>query len=182
MKKPEFAAILLLGVVLGENDQPTDELRARVQTAACAYRELDGRAPIMPCGGYTRGHQRTEAEVMTELLLAEGVPQEAIRPESASRTTVENFRNARALLGGGAPWVLVVTSDYHVRRSVRTARRAGLRARGVGAAIPHDESWRRKRKLEVRWTIELALGWLDGEGCRPEWGKRWMEAIFGKLI
>ena len=175
----KFAAILLLGVALGQNDMPTAELRSRVKKAAAVYRRLGGKVPVMPCGGYTRGHQRTEAEVMTELLLAEGVPIDAIRMEGESRTTVENFRNALALLGRDAR-VLIVTSDYHVRRAIRTARRVGLRARGVGAPLPHDELWRCNRILEIRWSIELRRGWLDYPGARPEEGRLRMEARFGK--
>ena len=176
----EFDILLLLGVALGENDAPTDELRARVDAAVAAYHRLGGLL-IMPCGGCTRGHQRTEAEVMTELLLAAGIPAEDIRPESASRTTVENFRNARKLLGGRGT-VLVVTSDYHLRRAVRTARRAGLQARGEGAVLPHNDDWRYRRRQEVRWSIELSLDWLDEPDSRPAWGKKVMEAIFGKPL
>ena len=178
-KKQKFAAILLLGVALGRDDRPTDELRARVKKAVEVYRKLDGKVPVMPCGGYTRGHQRTEAEVMTELLLAEGVPLNAIRIEGESRTTVENFRNALALLSSDAR-VLIVTSDYHVRRAVKTAKRVGLRARGVGAPLPHDELWRCNRMLEQRWMTELKRGWLDHPGARPEEGRIKMEKRFGK--
>ncbi len=175
----KYDAILLLGVALGRNDQPTDELRARVKKAAEVYRRFNRQIPIMPCGGVTKGHKRTEADVMTELLVAEGVPLEAIRVESQSRTTMENFRNALALLGSEAR-VLVVTSDYHVRRAVKTARRVGLRARGMGAPLPHDALWICNRMLEIRWSIELRRGWLDSPNARPKEGKKQMEARFGK--
>ena len=89
------------------------------------------------------------------------------------------FRNALALLGRDAR-VLIVTSDYHVRRALRPARRVGLRARGVGAPLPHDELWRCNRILEIRWSIELRRGWLDYPGARPEEGRLRMEARFGK--
>ena len=179
MKKTPYDAILLLGVALKKNDEPTDELRARVKKAAEVYRKLGGQVPIMPCGGVAKGHKRTEAEVMAELLAAEGVPTEAIRAESKSRTTMENFRNAQALLGDKAR-VLVITSDYHVRRAVKTAKRVGMRARGVGAPLPHDALWICNRMLERRWMTELKRGWLDYPGARPEEGRIKMEKRFGK--
>ena len=181
MKKTPYDAILLLGVALKKNDEPTDELRARVKKAAEVYRKLGGQVPIMPCGGVTKGHKRTEAEVMTELLLAEGVPMESIRAESKSRTTMENFRNAQALLGDKA-WVLVVTSDYHVRRAVKTAKRVGTRARGVGAPLPHDALWICNRMLERRWMTELKRGWLDYPGARPKEGKKLMDERYGQYM
>lgn len=181
MKKTPYDAILLLGVRLGRNDRPTDELRERVKKAAEVYRRYDGQIPVMPCGGAPKGHKRTEAEVMTELLVAEGVPMEAIRAESKSRTTMENFRNAQSLLGDKAR-VLVVTSDYHVRRAVKTAKRVGLRARGVGAPLPHDALWICNRMLERRWMTELKRGWLDYPGARPKEGKRLMDERYGQYM
>lgn len=176
-----FDAILLLGVALGENDQPTDELRARVREAAAAYRDaLPERIRLIPCGGVTPGHARSEADVMAELLLAEGVPESDIVKENESQTTIENFRNAARILGKKRARVLVVTSDYHVKRSVMTARRAGLKATGRAALLPHDEAWKNKRAKELGYTIDMLLGWQDEGRTRPQWTYRLFERVFGK--
>ncbi len=177
----KYDAILLLGVALGKDDRPTAELLARVKKAAEVYRRYDGQVPVMPCGGVTRGHQRSEAEVMAELLMAEGVPADDIRVEKKSRTTMENFRNALALLGSNAQ-VLVVTSDYHVRRAVKTAKRVGLRAHGVKTPLPHDALWVCNRMLEFRWMTELKRGWLDHPGARPKEAKKLMDARYDKYM
>ena len=179
MSRTQYDAILLLGVELSKSDKPTAELHARVKKAAEVYHRLGGKVPVMPCGGATRGHQRTEAEVMAELLAAEGVPADAIRMEKKSRTTMENFRNAMALLGDKAQ-VLVVTSDYHVRRAVKTAKRVGLRARGIKTPLPHDALWICNFMLERRWMTELKRGWLDHPGARPKEAKKMMDARYGK--
>ena len=181
MKKTPYDAILLLGVALKKNDEPTDELRARAKKAAEVYRRYDGQLPVMVCGGVTKGHKRSEAEVMAELLVAEGVPSESIRAENKSRTTMENFRNAQALLGDKAR-VLVITSDYHVRRAVKTAKRVGMRARGVGAPLPHDALWICNRMLERRWMTELKRGWLDYPGARPKEGKKLMDERYSQYM
>ena len=177
----QYDAILLLGVALKKNDEPTDELRMRVKKAVEVYDKLGGQVPIMPCGGVKKGHKRTEAEVMAELLAAEGVPADAIRMEKKSRTTMENFRNATALLGDKAQ-VLVVTSDYHVRRAVKTAKRVGLRARGIKASLPHDALWICNSMLEKRWMTELKRGWLDHPGARPKEGKKLMDEKYSKYM
>lgn len=78
---------------------------------------------------------RTEAEVMRELLIARGVPENLIRLEDRSHITLENVRNACALLGEGKR-VALVTSDYHMARALDDCRRAGLDALGICAMTP----------------------------------------------
>lgn len=174
MKKVEM--ILLLGLALGENDEPLPELVARVDAAVAAQKEYGVK--IMPCGGVTAGHTRTEADVMTQLLLERGVPREQIVLENQSKTTIENFRNAARLLGEGKRCVLVVTSDYHIRRSVLTARRCGLRAKGYPAVLEHDERWQQAASKELGYTVDLLMGWQDEGKSRPQWAYRLFDAVF----
>ena len=145
----KYDAILLLGDGLDENDQATQELKMRVKAAAKAYREGYSDV-IIACGGTTEGHHISEAEVMQALLLEQGVPGSAILLENQSQITIENMRFAAKMMGGAkGKRVLVVTSDYHVRRSVLTAMRAGFRARGYAAMLEHDESWLEKKSKEL---------------------------------
>ena len=92
----------------------------------------------MPCGGLTPGQQQTEAEVMRKLLIARGIPEAIIQLEDRSRITIENVRNAYALLGPGKQ-VALVTSDYHLERALDDCRRAGFDVCGVGAPTPEGE-------------------------------------------
>ena len=117
---------------------------------------------------------------MAALLLEEGVSQEDILLENESQTTIENFRNAARILGKEKARVLVVTSDYHIRRSVMTARRAGLRAKGRAAALEHDEAWKKKKAKELGYTVDLLMGWQDEGKTRPQWTYRLFDLIFGK--
>ena len=61
-------------------------------------------------------HRVAEADVMAVLLVQAGVPERDILREDGSRTTMENFVNAAALLGGAKrKRVLVVTGeDLHI--------------------------------------------------------------------
>lgn len=178
MKK--YDAILLLGYGLDEHDQATQELKLRVKAAAMAYRE--GYADvIVACGGTTEGHQISEAEVMQALLLEEGIPQTAILLENKSQITIENMRFAAKVLGGAkGRRVLVVTSDYHVRRSVLTAMRAGFKAKGYAAVLEHDGQWREKKSKELAYTVDMLLGWQDEGKCRPQWTYTLFDFVFGK--
>lgn len=178
MKK--YDAILLLGYGLDENDQATQELRLRVKAAAKAYRE--GYSDIIvACGGTTEGHHISEAEVMKRLLLEEGISRDAILLENKSQVTIENMRFAANVLGGAkGKRVLVVTSDYHVRRSVLTAIRAGFRARGYAALLDHDGEWQRKKNQELAYTVDMLMGWQDEGKSRPQWTYKLFDLVFGK--
>ena len=175
-----FDAILLLGLALGENDEPAPELCARVRAAAQAAGEYPG-VPLIACGGQTEGHHISEARVMARLLEGEGVPGARIVLEDQSQTTMENFVNAARILGGAkGKRVLVVTSDYHVRRSVLTARHVGLKAKGYAAPLAHDEAWQHKKNKEFGYTVDLLMGWQDEGRSRPQWAYKLFDLVFGK--
>ena len=176
---PRPDALLVLGVALGDNDEATPELRARVLTAAAIYHG-EGPMRVVVCGGLTREHRVAEADVMAALLMQAGVPERDILREDGSRTTMENFMNAAALLGGAkGKRVLVVTGDYHMRRALMTARRVGFRAKGYPAALMHDGAWKRLRAKELGYTADLLLGWQDAGRSRPDWAVRLFDAVFG---
>lgn len=176
----ELDAIVLLGVALGEGDEPTQELRARVRAAAQAY-HMRGPVALIACGGVTGAHRTAEADVMARLLEGEGVPARDIVREDRSRTTMENFLNAAQLLGGAkGRRVLVVTSDYHMRRALMTARRVGFRAKGAPAALAHDGAWKRLRAKERAYLFDLLMGWQEPGRVRPGWTNRLFDAVFGK--
>ena len=181
--KQAFDAILLLGISLDENSRPTPELIARVDEAAKAFYEglLGENGVLIPCGGVLPGRTRSEAEVMAALLEERGVPRERMRLEDKSQITIENMRFAARLLDHPKrARVLVITSDYHVRRSVLTARRAGMQATGRAAALKHDEAWKKNRNMEFAYTVDLLCGWQDEGKRRPKWAGKLFDCIFGK--
>ena len=180
MKK--YDAILLLGISLDENSRPKPELIARVDEAAKAYHEglLGESGVLIPCGGVLPGRICSEAEVMAALLEERGVPRSRMRLEDRSQITIENMRFAAALLDNPKhARVLVITSDYHVRRSILTAWRAGIRAKGRAAALNHDEEWKLKKSKELAYTVDMLVGWQDGIKSRPKWVVRLFDLAFG---
>ncbi|MED9820543.1 MAG: YdcF family protein [Christensenellales bacterium] len=178
MSRP-FDAIVLLGYELEADGQPAKELLARVQAAKAAYAQgLSAR--IVASGGVTQGRSVAESSVMARLLVQAGVPRQAIVEESQSQTTMENMRFSREKLGGAAGLrVLIVTSDYHLRRAVWTARRAGMHAKGYAAALEHDAQWKKRRNQELAYTVDLLMGWQDEGKSRPDWTYRLFDRVFG---
>lgn len=176
----EYDAIVLLGVELAADDEPTEEMHARVRAAAAAFaRGEAGR--IVACGGVLPGHTRAEADVMAGLLARHGVPEGRILREDRSRDTMENLRFAARLPGmAKGQRILVVTSDYHRLRAVLTARRVGFRARGVGVRLPRDAGWSALRLKEWAYTLDLLMGWQDEGRARPAWTYRLFDRVFGK--
>lgn len=175
-----FDAMLLLGVQLAQDDTATPELVRRTETAAQLWRE--GKAPlIIACGGTTPGHSVSETDVMAQLLGDMGVPAHAVMKESQSQDTIGNMRFAAEKLGGAkGRRVLVVTSDYHLRRAVMTARRAGFRAKGYPARLVHDEAWKTLKGKEFAYTVDMLMGWQDEGKSRPEWTYRLFDFVFGR--
>ena len=101
----------------------------RVPVAAKAY--ADGRSPrIMLCGGTVRDFtdgRMSEAEHMKQAALALGIPEKDLILESASQNTIENLLCSllelqRSLWLNRVKAVLLVTTTYHMRRSLHIAR------------------------------------------------------------
>jgi uncharacterized SAM-binding protein YcdF (DUF218 family) len=78
---------------------------------------------------------------MADYLVARGISPQRLLREDRSTSTDENLRFSRQLLAAqgidaNAP-LLLVTSDFHVMRAERIARKAGLTAvTGVAAPTP----------------------------------------------
>lgn len=101
----------------------------RVPAAAEAF--FAGRSEkIMLCGGKIRsfsGRSMTEAENMYEKALELGIPETSIMIEKESQNTVENILCSllelqRAMWLNRVKSVLLVTTTYHMRRSLHIAR------------------------------------------------------------
>ncbi len=114
---------LVLGLAL-ENGEPTDDLIARLDTAR-AYLEEHPEAQLILTGGNADESGRTEAEVMRDLLTARGVPEDRLLLEDRSATTKENFANTARMFPQDTP-VVLISSNYHMDRAVKTAKNAGF--------------------------------------------------------
>src|SRR5581483_128554 len=106
----------------------------RLWQAARLYGQ--GRAPrvIVSGGTFTLAgvQTRSESQTMRLFLRDLGVPDEAIIEEDQAVNTLQNIAFLRRIVGDKP--VALVTSAYHMPRSLRIARRAGLNV----AAFPDE--------------------------------------------
>ncbi len=167
-KNKPLDAILLLGLRLKNGCEPEKELIDRTKVACDIFKR--GAAPvIIACGGQVKDGEKTEAEVMEQLLTEMGVPKENIIREDKSKITYENIQNAHAILGKKRPRVAVVTSDYHIRRSLLLCRIHKMKAVGYTCETPEDEIKAYRKKLEVRLYFDTLFGFQKPGRKRPLW-------------
>lgn len=127
---------------------PADGMLPRVITAARLQKNLG--VPIVVSGGKVFDHLEAEAPVVARVLTDLGVPAEKILQEGNSRETSENARYTKRILdekGFRAP--LLVTSAYHMPRSVAIFLKAGIPVTPVPAGF---RTWKGKA---YRWTDYL---------------------------
>jgi Uncharacterized conserved protein len=82
---------------------------------------------ILIVGGRTGTAAASEADAGRRFLADCGVPSESILLEEQSRHTLENLRHARAALNLGTTRFVLITSRYHLARSVTLAEGLDLR-------------------------------------------------------
>ena len=114
---------IVLGLAL-ENGKPAPDLLARLDTAK-AYLEKYPEARLILTGGNADESGRTEADVMRDLLVERGVAEDRLILEDQAKTTKENFRNIAGIVSAEEP-VVMISSNYHMDRAVRTASQNGF--------------------------------------------------------
>ena len=113
-------AFVVLGYQL-QNGEMADELKARCEAAAAAWREFPDS--ILVCSGGATGEnnpgRHTEAGLMKEYLSKTcGIPADSIFTDERAMTTLDNALNTFSILKD--QWIeeiTIVTSDYHQRRA-----------------------------------------------------------------
>ena len=114
---------IVLGLAL-ENGKPTEDLISRLDTAETYLRQHPD-ATLILTGGNPDESGRTEAAVMRDILAERGINEDRMRLEDQAEITKDNFRNTARLVNPEDPIVLI-SSNYHMDRAVRTARSAGF--------------------------------------------------------
>lgn len=136
--KGEKDYLLILGHAL-ENDEASDVLKERCKKAA-EYLKQNESTVAIACGGITGKTQtKSEAEVIKELLTAAGISEERIILEDKSKTTAENFYNAKKLMDKTeGVRIALLSSSYHLLRAKTLAGICGINAETVSAPTPQD--------------------------------------------
>lgn len=116
-----------------------------------AWREGHFRT-IVVCGG------SGIAESMREFLVFEHVPADKIVLENRSRSTRENALFAAALLKNTPGRKVLLTSDFHMYRSLRAFKKAGIEVepRPISDALKLGNAWTQRWQVFVELMTETA--------------------------
>lgn len=166
--RPAGAGCLLVFGKHAPGGRIDGDFQGRLQRAADVWRQSPARPLVLLGGGFGEGE--SEAELAQRRLLAAGVAADATwLLESGSRDTLQNLRNARALLGDrtGTGPVVLLSSRYHLARCALFARWLGYEHE-LCAAEP-----------ALRWT-PLTLWRIARESacvCWVDLGSRWARLV-----
>lgn len=135
--KRDFDYVIIHGAGLRKDGTVTKLLAERCDKAIAIYRRDPTPPYLIPSGGQGGDEVCSEADAMRRYLIEKGIPEDKILMEDKSTTTLENIRNSRDLIESrpGRKYTALVTSNYHVYRAMRYARKAGLKAVGIGAHV-----------------------------------------------
>ncbi|NYE49304.1 vancomycin permeability regulator SanA [Spinactinospora alkalitolerans] len=124
---PERPVAIVLGAAAWP-DGPSPLLARRLDLAAELLRS--GKVRALLVSGDNRRESGFETDVMTDHLVRQGVPEEAITADPAGYRTWESCVRARGAYGVTA--ATVVTQSFHLPRAVTLCRAVGVDAVGVG--------------------------------------------------
>lgn len=158
-QEKEADVLIVLGAAL-HGEKVTWVLSNRLDTAAEYLLAHPGCACITS-GGQGSGEDLPEGEAMRDYLIRAGVEPERIYAETASTSTEENFRFSRSIaeeqFGQDINYAFV-TTDFHVFRAGRTAKRLGIDAVG----IPAPDVWYLRINNFMRECVGISYYWLMG--------------------
>jgi SanA protein len=149
----DYDSIIVLGAQVKADGEPSVQLRWRLDKALEMYNASP--CTVVVCGARGGNEPRPEADVMRELLIADGVDSALIYVDTQSMDTRQNMDNAKAILDHlGLSRPLIVTSDYHLPRAMAIAEDAGFVPQGAGSLCrPELTYWAQNHGRE-------ALAWV----------------------
>ncbi len=133
---------------------------ARILKTFALYRACQHsgqRCTVIVSGGDAQHHGRPEAEVYGEILRSLGVAASELMLETKSMNTYQNAQFSRALLEQLHPdRIVLVTSGFHIRRSLLYFAHFGIGATGIRADLL--ASFRSLFPIAYNFTVtDLAL-------------------------
>ncbi len=142
--------VIVLGMAL-EDGQPTKDLLYRIDTAQ-SYGEEHPEVVLILTGGNPGADGRTEAAVMRDILVENGFPEDRLILEDQASNTVQNFMNTAKLIDPAEP-VMLVSSNYHMGRAIKTAESAGvtqvIRLPAPSSLVPYGAN--------VMWEVMMEI-------------------------
>lgn len=152
--------LLILGGNIIGADTPSPQLLERMKAAA-VYLKENPETVAVPCGGcFREGQKKSEAQVIADYLIEQGIEERRIVLEDKSTTTYENFEFGTKIIENhsGKPLdevrVAFLSSDYHIHRASIIAKRCGVKNCGkVSCPTPGEAMPRYLREYFVAYEL-----------------------------
>lgn len=135
--------VIVLGGGITKNATLTESMQRRVAFAA-DYLKKHPDAIAVVTGGKSRFAPCAESDVLKPALCAYGIDEDRVLAENQAKDTIQNFKFSAQLFAekSGVPVqqildspIIVITSDFHIARAERLAKRMGF-TNICGAASP----------------------------------------------
>ena len=128
--------IILLGGGLKANGTPSNSVKIRIDTASILWKNFDKKCKVVVTGGQIYPAPFPESQMLERELEKRGVPVEFILQDDKALDTIQNLKNAAILLSEKENKsleeilnsnIVIVSSDYHLSRSLWIAKRLGYK-------------------------------------------------------
>lgn len=130
-------AIIVLGCPAREDGSISPALRERSRTAAELYHK--GIARTVICSGAAVANDFTEADVLAESLIADGVPDSRIVREKLAGDTFENIVNSKKIMQErDLHTAVIVSSPWHLRKASTFAALLGINHTVEKSRLPRE--------------------------------------------
>ena len=154
-----YDAMIVLGSRVNMDGTPSINLGYRLEAALNAWRERP--CLIICCGAQGSDEPAPEGDVMRAWLIERGVPEGQALSETASFNTAQSIRNAAEILNQrGMDSALMVTSAYHVPRTMAMAEDAGIEAHALGCEYTTEHWLRHHARETLSWIKYWAQKYL----------------------
>lgn len=133
--------------------EPDQYLRLRLEQAVLLLRQFP-TMPVVVSGWQASDEEVSEAQVMKDYLIRQGISGDRILEEPAGYDTIRNFEYSAELLKrqGSSNEIIIVTNNFHSFRSMAIARSLGLKPVSAPASSPGPLFI----KYLIRETLSLA--------------------------
>ena len=152
--------LMILGGDIIDAQTPSPQLFERMKAAA-RYLNENPDTVAVACGGCFRKNQKkSEAEVIADYLIEQGISPKRILLEDKSKTTFENFEFAKNIIENHAVRdiddvsVAFLSSNYHIHRASKIAELCGVvRCGKVSCPTPGKAMTRFAREYIVAYEL-----------------------------
>jgi uncharacterized SAM-binding protein YcdF (DUF218 family) len=134
---------------------------ARRLDAAVSYHLQNPHALIIVSGGLGHRETVTDAEIMAQYLIERGVLPSVVILEEMAYSTYTNMRYSQKIINSrfeNEPRAVIITSNFHMYRSVRFARQMNLNANVYPSSVP----WYSIPFAYVREVASVVKMWVIG--------------------